>query len=157
MQKQFKIKAFYVFVFLFFVSSCGRKQKIFFPLSQEEVVAVNKLDLPSVKGLLVQQTDLGVYISWLPLFSEKTPSNIKEFEKNLLGFNIFRLEKNAMFIPKNPINKEIIYINHYVDFNKKINNLDSYTVQPIFKFGNKIVGGPSSQIIKQLAKKIPPT
>ena len=149
MQKQFKIKAFFIF-FLCFVTSCGRKQKIFFPISQEEEVPINKLDLPAIKGLFAQKNDMGVHISWLPLFSEKTPSGIKKFENNLLGFNIFRLENNAMFIPKNPINKQIININYYIDTCKKNNRDASYTVQPIFKFGNKIVGGPSSQIIKTI-------
>lgn len=147
MQKKSKTKIVLICAVFLFITNCGRKQKIFSNFEKEQE-NINKLDLPAVKGLTAQKNDLGVHISWLPLFSEKTLSQVNRFQNNLLGFNIFRLENNAMFIPKTPINKHVITVNYYIDTsNKNITNA-SYTIQPIFKFENKIISGPSSQIIK---------
>jgi hypothetical protein len=148
MQKKRTIKLISAFIFLLFTTNCGRKQKNFFLFPQEEVAKINKLDLPAVNGVTAQKTDYGVYISWFPLFPEKVSPSTKQFEKNFIGFNVFRLENGALFIPKNPINKEPTRLNYHIDAATQTKNNASYTVQPIFKFGEKIIGGPSSQIIK---------
>lgn len=131
----------------FFFAGCGRKQKNFLYFPPEKTLNITKLDLPTIKGIKAQRTNIGTHISWVPLFTDKTPLNIKRFEKNFVGFDLFKLANNATFIPKKPINKKPITTNYFLDKQINKSNYAAYTIQPIFEFDNQIIHGPSSQII----------
>jgi hypothetical protein len=147
MQRYNIFKVIILGLILFFIQGCGRKQKSILCFQPEPKVVINKLDLPSVKGMRAQITKMGVYISWLPIFTEKTSINVKKLEKNFMGYDIFRLANNATFIPKKPINKKPVSLNYYIDSGAKKIPHPFYLVQPIFKFDQKIIRGPSSHII----------
>jgi hypothetical protein len=138
--------------FLLLITGCGRKQKNFLIFPDEVPVKINKLDLPTVRGVVVQKVDPGLYISWLPLFSNKTPRHIKKFESNFVGYDVFRLA-NANIIPKRPLNEKPSTANYFIDAKIKHCCQDYYTIQPVFKFDKQILHGPSSQIVKILDSK----
>lgn len=148
MQKKYLHLCTFIFLSLPLIVGCGRKQRNFLYFPPEKSIHITKLDLPAVKGLNAQLTDIGIHVSWLPLFTEKTPQQIKSFEKNFVGFDLFRLENNATFIPKKPINENPITDNYFLDKRVKSSKHTAYTVQPLFKFETQILHGPSSQIIK---------
>jgi hypothetical protein len=136
-------------VLLFLTPNCGRKQKSFLIFPDEVPVKINKLDLPAVKGVVVQKVDAGLHVSWLPLFSNKTPIHIKKIESNFVGYDVFRLAK-ANIIPKRPLNPKPITENYFIDPKIKSKYQVYYTIQPVFKFDKQVLHGPSSQIVKNL-------
>lgn len=134
-------------IFLCLTSSCGRKQKNFLMFKEEDPAKITKLALPAVRGVEVKKIVGGFYISWMPLFSIKSPNHLKKLEPNFIGYDVFKLV-NAKFIPKQPINQRPVVANFFIDNKVEKNCQISYTVQPLFKFDKHVLHGPTSQIVK---------
>ena len=136
----------FLFIFLIFISGCGRKQKdVFYFPPEHKVLNVNKLELGYVKNVKVLKTDIGNKILW-------QPAEIKN-EKEFLGYNVYKLV-SASFVPKKPLNKSPIMQTNFLD--KEVlqnNNLNKskkcccYLVRAVFKIDDKIYEGPSSQVV----------
>lgn len=148
MQRKYIRFTLYIFLCASVFAGCGRKQRNFLYFPPEKTLNLTKLDLPAVKGIKAQKTDLGIHISWNPLFTSKMASEIRCLEKNFVGFDLFRLENNATFIPKKPINTKPITTNFFLDKSGKSSEHATYSIQPIFKFETQVLRGPSSQVIK---------
>ena len=120
------------------LSGCGRKNNNFLVFeNKEKEVKVNKLTLPSVRNISLTGKPHETIISWDKI------DNAAPNGGTLIGYNLYRFIKTA-FIPKNPINTQIIKKNYFVDF-----YLDNscYTVRGLFKIGGKLVEGPASKIV----------
>ncbi len=134
-------------ILLFFLSSCGKKQKNIFDFTpKKEHFKVNRLDLCSIKNLKIQKNEFGNFISWKDVDYKSSNSKIK-----FLGFNVYRLVK-SLIIPKKPLNDSYIKNNFFLD--KEVLKLPKdqiqknyyYVVNAIFDVDGVIVKGPLSQV-----------
>ncbi len=135
--------------FLLF-TGCGRKQKNIFSFEPEPKIKVKKLDLPAVRGLNITPKDGFPELTWFDLFNQKNSTQINSLQKNFVGYDVFKLTKQN-FIPKHPLNKNPLTETQFLDKSKKPARKNPsksfYLVQPVFKFDNQIIKGPSSQIV----------
>lgn len=137
-------------IFASLIMGCGRKQRNIFSFEPEPEIKITKLDLPSVTGLHAVKTNNGNLLTWFDLFLSK--KNIQlSLRKNFVGYDVFKLTKQN-FIPKTPLNKKPLAETQFLDINiKDSSKADTskifYLIQPIFKFDNQIIKGPSSQIV----------
>lgn len=138
---------------LIFFFGCGRKQKnIFHFPSDKTTLKVSKLSLPVVKRLKVQTTQQGNLLSWQDL-SDSEKKRFTENDKieiNFIGYNVYRLVK-SLFVSKKSINHLLIKENQFLDdqiFQKDLKQETScYLVRAVFKFQDKNIQGPASQVV----------
>jgi hypothetical protein len=140
-------------VCLIFLFGCGRKQKNIFHFSSDKTtLKVSKLSLPAVKGLKIQKTKQGNLLFWQDLSdSEKNRFVVDDkIEIKFVGYNVYRLVK-SLFVPKKAVNQLLIKENQFLDdqiFQKKLEKeSNSYLVRAVFKFQDKNIQGPASQIV----------
>lgn len=83
-------------------------------------------------------------------FNQKNNTSIKSLQENFVGYDVFKLTKQN-FIPKHPLNKNPLTETQFWDKNKKSTRKTKtksfYLIQPVFKFDNQLIKGPSSQIV----------
>jgi hypothetical protein len=149
----FKISA--LFVLCLFFTGCGRKQKnIFHFPSEEENLKINKLYFPAVGGLKVKRTPQGNLLSWIAV---KCPKEL-EIEGNrrvgveFMGYNVYRLV-NELFVSKKTVNeffiKETKFLDNKILEKNLVEQKHSYIVCPVFSVHDRILQGPSSQVVRE--------
>jgi hypothetical protein len=142
-----KNHSFIVIALFFLILGCGRKQKNIFSFDPEVKNNITKLDLPSVRGLMITKSPQGNLLSWFGLSFTKEKSLLQKY---FVGYDVFRLT-SLNFIPKHPLNKTPLTETHFLDehtaHKKDLSQKRCYLIQPIFKFDKQILKGPSSQII----------
>jgi hypothetical protein len=148
---QLRLIFFSISLFLFF--GCGRKQKnIFYFPSGKSALKVSKLSLPVVKGLKIQKTLQGNLLSWYDLSDQERHrfTELDKIEIEFVGFNVYRLVK-SIFVPKKPVNQLLIKENRFLDnqiIQKEFEQESNYyLVRAVFKFQNKNIQGPASQVV----------
>ncbi len=133
-------------IWLLFLVHCGRKQRGVFVFPQHDKIRINKLTLPSIHGLIVQQGKDSVIVSWQPI----DVAAIKETKAGLPqlnGYNVYRLVK-GYFVPKEPINKKPIQQTTFIDSSKQKHDIrHSYVIRAVFAVGDQIIEGPASQVV----------
>lgn len=140
----FKNKNILIFIIVIFLSGCGKKNKNFLVFDNEKKPEkINKLTLPTIRGLTIKTISVGqksdpnrkkILLEWQkPELTGALPPMVV-----FVGYNIYKFSQEA-FIPKNPINKEIIKT-EYFELAKvspstyKHNKQKScYVVRPVFK------------------------
>ncbi|MFA5075209.1 MAG: hypothetical protein WC436_03850 [Candidatus Babeliales bacterium] len=143
-----------IFVFLFFFTSCARKQKdIFYFPQKEPSIKPSKLSLPYVKQIKIEKTKTGNNIFWKANLDKKALNNLEKKGYKFIGFNIYKLVRESI-IPKKPINKKPIKNYNYLDKSALIKKIQEeveykkcYIIKIVFFFDKKIIEGPTSQII----------
>lgn len=149
-----KVSIILFLIILFF--GCGRKQKnIFHFPSDKPTLQVNKLYFPAVQGLKVIRTMQGNVLSWQPV------KNLKEIQIDakekvtveFMGYNVYRLV-NGFFVCKKSVNEFLIKDLQFLDSKVLEKNLigqhHSYIVRAVFKVNDKIIQGPSSQVVLEI-------
>ena len=146
---------------LLFLTHCGRKNNNFlnFDAAKHEP-KINKLTLPSVKGVrITQTTNEQISLAWKEIeFVENTDDTPP---KQFLGYNVYRFARSA-FIPKKPLRKKGLCCTTTKTFFHDTTYLDvfedqgmrepetqpiCYAVRPVFKVNSKIIEGTTSKIV----------
>ena len=125
----------FILLLLLLITSCGRKNNNFFVFSKKDTSKkINKLTLPVIRRLKASAKDKTVMLSWK-----------KVKHKNLVGYNVYRFVHTA-FIPREPINKEPITQEKFIDNIKKTKSKICYLIRAVFLIQNKTIEGPASRI-----------
>ncbi len=136
-------------IFLFLLSSCGKKQKNIFDFSKKrKVIKVSKFSLGCVKNLKIEKVTPGVKLSWSKFLFNSDNNDI-----SFVGYNVYRLSRSGI-LPKRPLNSILIQNNFfYYDFhsdksmcNDFIQKEQFYVVVPVFKVDNRFVNGLLSSV-----------
>lgn len=126
-------------------SHCGRKKKYPFSFkTKKKIPTVEKLDLPSIKGVRVEKEIKGNKIHWNPI-EKSTLQELSRRDTVFVGYNIYRLT-NYGFVPKTPLNKTPLSQTEYHDKQKR-EEKSSYVIRAIFRVNKKIIFGPLSRIV----------
>lgn len=138
----------FVILFLLLLSGCGRKQKNIFDFTEKKTVyRVDKFDLGFIKGIQVKKTDQGSFITWNSLVSEK-----KEYKKDFIGYNVYRLVRSSL-VPKKSLNKKPIIHTNFMDKEVLLLSPDlkqksyCYVLRPVFLIEEQIYLGAISQVV----------
>ncbi len=144
------------FLIILFVPGCGRKQKDIFNFPEEKpVVRINKLSLPSVRGVSITKTAGGNKVSWRSVLGPESflvaSTEDNQPEKELLGYKVYRLVRSSI-VPKKPVNKNLIAETEFLDtqiLHEDFNDVPPYCymVRAVFKISDQIVSGPASAIV----------
>ncbi len=130
---------------------CGRKQRNIFVFKDPVTVKISTLDLPMIKELCIEKVSHGIKLSWSPINFQEADYPAVDF----CGYHVYRFTK-AGIIQKNPINKQILKENFYVDLYEKHNpTATGYLIRAVFMADKQIIQGPASRIIKTIVGLLP--
>lgn len=124
------------------VAGCGRKQRGVYNFPEKQSVKINKLTLPSVKGLTATAQQKRVTLVWRPL-------EVSSDTTKLLGYHIYRLAQGR-FIPKQPITKNPVTTTTFVDKRARKSAKDDivcYVVRGVFEIDGQVIQGLTSQVV----------
>jgi hypothetical protein len=123
------------------VVGCGRKQRGVYSFPEKQSIKINKLTLPSVKGLTATTQQKRVTLVWKPL---EVQAGVR-----LVGYHVYRLAQGR-FIPKQPITKKPVTSTTHVDKRARKSAKDGvvcYVVRGVFEIDGQVIQGLTSQVV----------
>ncbi len=127
------------------LGGCGRKRGSIFTFSENKTVTANSFDLPVIRQFEANHDKTSVLLQWKPLHY-KNIEELAERALTFMGYNVYRLTKKG-FIPKKPINKDLIQGSHWCD-EKPFQGENFYLVKSVFMNQGQQIESLSSKMVK---------
>ena len=141
-----KTLALLIFVVTF--TECGRKQRTLFQFPEKESISINKLTLPTARGLQITAQNNDALLTWLAVDLPDITTQSPNQPIILVGYHIYRFPKGR-FVTKTPITKQPVQTTQFRDSSRLKNKKQfCYMVRAIFSIDNHIFQGPASRIAR---------